>query len=50
MFKYKQKDKEDYILTAEDLRAWETAAKASFKEHKRLTRWENAVKLKYKQK
>ena len=46
MIHFKQKDCEDVQLNAEDMKAFEIAQKASFKEHKRLTRWENAVKLK----
>lgn len=50
MFKFKHRDKEDYTLTDEDQKAYEAACKASYKEHKRLTKFEVAVKLKLRNK
>lgn len=48
MIKFKQRDKADVQLEAEDMKAFENAQKASWKEHKSLTKWENSIKLKVK--
>lgn len=50
MIKFNQRDKADLKLEAEDLKDFEKAQKDSWKEFKSLTKFENAVKLKVKQK
>lgn len=50
MIKFKQWDKEDYKLSDEDMKAFEDAQKASWKKFKSLTKFENAVKLKVRNK
>lgn len=50
MIRFKQKDRTDNKLSPEDLKEFESNQKNSWKDHKGLTKWENSVKLKVKQK
>lgn len=45
---FKQFDKEDYKLDKEDVEVFKKNQAKSFKEHKKLCKWESAVKFKQK--